>query len=188
MFRPHLWPVAHSLIPCPHEYTAAHMAGWVLGQNTVDPHRPTHSHTLYAYKAYCAPTHICTVYIQTGPIYMLLAHSMSHSTCTQHEQRTCTQRAQRALRHAPRRMYAIACLTSAYIRRRRKLIYLLVSSRADKERRALPRHTTPHAQVTQSDLANNLTVRSPFCRIIEIDCDSWRAVYIVSIFVCQTGL
>ena len=43
---------------------------------------------------------------------MLLAHSMSHSTCTQHEQRTCTQRAQRALRHAPRRMYAIACLTS----------------------------------------------------------------------------
>ena len=111
MFRPHLWPVAHSLIPCSHEYTAAHMAGWVLGQNTVDPHRPTHSHTLYAYKAYCAPTHICTVYIQTGPIYMLLAHSMSHSTCTQHEQRTCTQRAQRALRHAPRRMYAIACLT-----------------------------------------------------------------------------
>ena len=71
---------------------------------------------------------------------MLLAHSMSHSTCTQHEQRTCTQRAQRALRHAPRRMYAIACLTSAYIWRRRKLIYLLVSSRADKERRALPRH------------------------------------------------
>ena len=114
--------------------------GWVLGQNTVDPHRPTHSHTLYAYKAYCAPTHICTVYIQTGPIYMLLAHSMNHSTCTLHEQRTCTQRAQRALRHAPRRMYAIACLTSAYIRRRRKLIYLLVSSRADKERRALPRH------------------------------------------------
>ena len=58
--RPHWWPVAHSLIPCTHEYTVAHMAGWVLGQNTVDPHRPTHSHTLYAYKAYCAPTHTYT--------------------------------------------------------------------------------------------------------------------------------
>jgi hypothetical protein len=69
--------------------------------------------------------------------------------------------ARRKERRAPiRRSSFFLCHreVAAYIRRRRKLIYLLVSSRADKERRALPRHTTPHAQVTQSDLANNLTV------------------------------
>jgi hypothetical protein len=43
-------------------------SGWVLSQNTADPHRPTHSHTHCAYTAYRVSTH----------------------TYTQHEQRTCT--------------------------------------------------------------------------------------------------
>jgi hypothetical protein len=80
-----------------------------------------------------------------------------------------------------------------YIRLRSELIYLLVSSRADKERRALPRHhntTTPppglmtndggcvklqpparHASVPKQD-ALRLSVDLHSVLIIEIDCGS----------------
>ena len=118
--RPHWWPVAHSLIPCTHEYTVAHMTGWVLGQNTADPHRPTHSHTHYAHNAYCAPTH----------------------TYIQHERRTCPHRAQRAQHTRLDVSPAIASLTSAYVRLRSELTDLLVSCRAGREEARSP--PVPH--------------------------------------------
>jgi hypothetical protein len=63
-------------------------SGWVLGQSTADLHRPTHSHALCAYKAYC---------IVPPPPH---TQGMGNSTCTQHEQRTCAHLAQRAQQYA----------------------------------------------------------------------------------------
>jgi hypothetical protein len=61
-------------------------AGWVLGQNAVDPHRPTHSHTLYAYKAYCAPhsyIYIHTAWAISHAHRMRISHALiAHSKKT----------------------------------------------------------------------------------------------------------
>ena len=58
---------------------------------------------------------------------------MSNSTCTPHAHRTCAHRAQRAHHTRLDASPVTASLTSAYIRLRSKLIYLLVSCRAGKE-------------------------------------------------------
>jgi hypothetical protein len=67
--RTHLWPGAHSLIPCPHEYTGAHIAGWVLGQNTVR-WRPAQAHALTCTLWRLAYKHVVPPLIHTQPLHI----------------------------------------------------------------------------------------------------------------------
>jgi hypothetical protein len=185
--------LAHSVHTRVHGRSHAHMAGWVLGHNTADPHMPTHPHTHCAYKAYCAPTH----------------------THTQHEQRTCTawathMRPSRTARttHAPRRITCDSQSNKCVRWLRSELTScLLAAEQAEAKRRAplgtaLQYHipTTasganeggcvkPRKQLSEVPLHQTRRVTSFRCLIslfstIEsIDCHSQHAVYSVSIFV-----
>ena len=105
-------------------HTSTRPLTWLGGSSVRIPLTRTGPHTR---------THSMPIKHIVPPLIHIHTHSMSNSTCTPHAHRTCAHRAQRAYHKRLDASPATASLTSAYIRLRSKLIYLLVSCRAGKE-------------------------------------------------------
>ena len=114
-------------------HTSTRPLTWLGGSSVRIPLTRTGPHTR---------THSVPIKHIVPPLIHIHTHSMSNSTCTQHEQRACAHRAQRAQHTRLDVSPAIASLTSAYVRLRSELTYLLVSCRAGREEARSP--PVPH--------------------------------------------